>query len=479
MPENATPFIILGADAVLAAQPASPVQLAHACQALGFELAAPATWGDELIAESCIEQLGAYQHPAAVICSCPLVTERLTRTGAVLEPFMLTFVSPPVATARYLRAAFSGRALHITYAGACPGADDESIDARILPAKLLEAFAEQGISLAEQPHCFDALLPLDRRRFYSLPGGVPARAQVEHLAQRALVELSGDDAVLELAQQLMEQSPALIDLAAPLGCCCAGAGAHGVRGHSGAGLLTLEPPRARQRVLDPSLHVEVSQTLAEACELHWAAEEPGALEVHRAADAAPPREEIGFADAPDAVAPDAVALEGVAPPIASPAVDARVAPRRQMIVRSAASLPHYARESGDVVPRAALAVLHRALLRVANRKARRQPRIERGRRERLADAHESTTRGPARTPRSLAIPGAADLPRPVPPPPAHNRPRTVLGLGALLVFSVMTGGGFPLATYVRNASSAPVITNCVATAASSSPMMRVITRMPV
>src|SRR6185437_5032874 len=69
MSANATPFIILGADAVLAAQPASPVQLAHACQALGFELAAPATWGDELIAESCIQQLGAYEHPAAVICS--------------------------------------------------------------------------------------------------------------------------------------------------------------------------------------------------------------------------------------------------------------------------------------------------------------------------------------------------------------------------------------------------------------------------
>src|SRR5665213_518589 len=89
MPENATPLIILGADAVLAALPASPVQLAHACQALGFQLAAPATWGDELIAESCLDRLATYEHPAAVMCSCPLVTERLTRASMMLEPFML------------------------------------------------------------------------------------------------------------------------------------------------------------------------------------------------------------------------------------------------------------------------------------------------------------------------------------------------------------------------------------------------------
>lgn len=435
MSANATSFIILGADAVLAAQPASPVQLAHACQALGFELAAPATWGDELIAEQCIDALVDYAHPAAVICTCPLVTERLTRTGAALEPFMLTFVSPPVATARYLRAAFAGRALHITYAGACPGADDEAIDARITPAELLDAFAVHDIDLAAQPSCFDASLPLDRRRFFSLPGGVPARAQVEHLAQRALVELSGDDAVLELAQQLMEQSPALIDIAAPLGCACAGAAAHGVRGHSGAGLLTLEPPRARQRVLDQSLHVDVSQTLEQACQLQLIAEEPAALEVHPAADAAPPCDEPERPDAPEDIAP-ANAAERIVAGVAEPAettgfADRSAARRRPVSVRSAAPLPSYTTESGEVVPRASLAALRRALLRIANRKARRQSKIERGpRRELRAESHEAPVRGPARTPRSLAIPGAVDLPRPVPPPPPRTRPRTALGFGA-------------------------------------------------
>ncbi len=61
--------------------------------------------------------------PTAVMCSCPLVTERLTRASTMLEPFMLTFLAPPVATARYIRAAYQGQTLHITYAGACPGAE--------------------------------------------------------------------------------------------------------------------------------------------------------------------------------------------------------------------------------------------------------------------------------------------------------------------------------------------------------------------
>lgn len=452
LPEDGTPFIILGADAVLAALPASPVQLAHACQALGYQLAAPATWGDELIAESCLEQLAEYDHPTAVMCSCPMVTERLTRASMTLEPFMLTFISPPVATARYLRAAFSGQALHITFAGSCPGADDESIDARIRPSELLDAFVAHGIVVGAQPNCFDALVPLDRRRFYSLPGGVPARDHIERATRRSFIELTGDDVVLELTQQLIEQTPALIDIALPLGCACAGVGEHARRGNPRAGLLTLEPPRARQRVLDPSLQVEVTQTLAQACALQLSgAEEPAALEVHLAADAAPVtanlvdvgvveveilsvdvvaadvveaarvvieeevQEETMLAEAPDATTTD----ESMWMPIAR---------RRPIAVRSPAEMPRHANAKGELVPRASLAVLRRALARIAKRKARRQPKVERGRRERAVEIHDGLVRGVARTPRSLAIAAATELPRPVPPPPARHRPRTMMGL---------------------------------------------------
>ncbi|MBK5187056.1 MAG: hypothetical protein JJD97_02365 [Gemmatimonadaceae bacterium] len=448
MPDVGTRFIILGADTVLAALPASPVQLAHACQALGFELAAPATWGDELIAERCLDQLADYEHPAAVMCSCPLVTERLTRASTDLEPFMLTFAPPPVATARYLRAAFSGEALHITYAGACPGADDASIDARLRPSDLLDAFLERGIVVGAQPSCFDVLVPLDRRRFYSLPGGTPARDHVERLTRRALIELTGDDVVLELSQQLIEQTPALLDLAVSLGCACAGAGPHAMRGKPRAGLQTLEPPRARQKVLDPSVHVEVQQTLIEACAHRPVAdEEPAPLEVQLAADSAqtvaeivdtrPSRDaDIGaptMAAAFDDASPDDVAREvsSASESDAEVAVDAQPASdvpiavdtvaatatshRRPMLVRSAARLPRSANAHGEIVPRASLAVLQRAMARITTRHARIEPKVE-------------------RAPRSIAI-SSADLPRPVPPPPARHRPRTVLGLGLAICLS--------------------------------------------
>jgi hypothetical protein len=452
MPDVGTPFIILGADAVLAAMPASPVQLAHACQALGFELAAPATWGDELIAESCLQQLASYERATAVLCSCPLVTERLTRASTMLEPFMLTFTSPPVATARYLRAAYEGQTLHITYAGACPGADDDSIDVHLRPSELLDAFVESGIVLGAQPRSFDALVPLDRRRYYSLPGGAPAHDHVERSARRALVELAGDDVVLELTQHLIEHTPALVDLAVPLGCACAGAGEHALRGKPRAGLLMLEPPRARQKVLDPSLRVDVSQPLIEACTLRSAAvEEQAPLEVHVAADAQPAsgnvtttadlrvedRVEIAPASAECASVPDGdtsshdVATENASSDydIAYDEHSAVSIPRRRRVVfrsSASASVPRYATESGERVPRASLAVLHRALARIAARKAQRQPKVERGRREHAIDLREGLGRTVARTPRSLAISG--DLPRPVPPPPARHRPRTMLEL---------------------------------------------------
>ncbi len=454
--EHGTPFIILGADTVLAALPASPVQLALACQALGFQLAAPATWGDELIAESCLEQLADYEHPSAVMCSCPLVTERLTRASTTLEPFMLTFASPPVATARYIRAAFSGQALHITYAGACPGADDESIDARIRPADLLDEFVQHGIVLGAQPNCFDALVPLDRRRFYSLPGGVPAREHVERVARRAFIELTGDDVVMELTQHLIEQTPALFDIALPLGCLCAGAGEHAVRGNPRVGLLTLEPPRARQQVLDQSVHVDVWQTLEELCAVHMrGSEERADIEVHLAADSVPAASPV--IDVPEATTvdydaldealdraltasplqveaeveiPEAVVVEEIAAEeIAAEEIAAMSIPRRRpVVIRAPTALPRHASASGEMVPRASLAVLRRALARIAKRKARRQPKVERARRDRAVEIRDGLVRGPIRTPRSLAIAGTADLPRPVPPPPARHRPRTMLEL---------------------------------------------------
>ncbi|HTL93916.1 MAG TPA: [Fe-Fe] hydrogenase large subunit C-terminal domain-containing protein [Gemmatimonadaceae bacterium] len=247
--------VILGADAVLAALPATSVQLAHACRALGYDMAFPATWGDELVAEGCLRYLAAHEPETAILSACPHVVDRLTRAGAELVPHMIVLAAPPVAAARYVRAAFAQRKVHVTYVGSCPAADHPSIDARLEPGAFLDALVERGIVLADLPEFFESVLPPDRRRYLSLPGGVPS---AEHLAahdpRRALVELDGEDFLVDLAQRLLARQHALIDVSLAAGCACAGS-PRGAR----ATLVALEPPRARAPVLDPSIAVDVAQ----------------------------------------------------------------------------------------------------------------------------------------------------------------------------------------------------------------------------
>jgi hypothetical protein len=141
--------VVLGADALLAALPASPVQLAHACLLAGFQSVVPASWGDELIAAATLRALEHHGDAPAVQCSCPFVAHRLLASGTDLRPFLVSLLSPPIALARYLRAAQAPSKLRITYVGRCPGAADEAIDARITPEELLANLADRQIALEE------------------------------------------------------------------------------------------------------------------------------------------------------------------------------------------------------------------------------------------------------------------------------------------------------------------------------------------
>ena len=173
-PDAAAPIlaVILGTDAVLAAQPAEPIQLASACRRAGFVFVAPVSWGEELLAVRVTELVRLYRPPAAIVAHCPFVAEVLRQPGAPTTPCVAS-VAPPVATARYLRAAFAPRNVHVTYVGACPGASAPDVDDRLLPDVLLARFVDGGIDVARQPCHLDGQLPADRARYASLPGGVP------------------------------------------------------------------------------------------------------------------------------------------------------------------------------------------------------------------------------------------------------------------------------------------------------------------
>ena len=247
----AIPVVVLGADAVLAALPATAVQLAHACLAAGYQSAVPASWGEELIAHACLTQL-AQRPPGPAICaSCPRVLERLQRSGADLDRFVVRLASPPVATARYLRTLAEGTPLHITFVGGCPGAADGEVDEHRTPAEFLASLATQGIVPGEQPTAFDGVLPPDRRRHFSLPGGAPAPdALWEAGGGRRLVEIEGEDYATDVAEYLLAGELVLLDLAPGLGCACSGAASGVAPRNARSVVASLEPPRAPGPVVD-------------------------------------------------------------------------------------------------------------------------------------------------------------------------------------------------------------------------------------
>ena len=254
---------IVGTDAVLAAAPATPVQLAHACLRRGFSVAVPASWGDELVAAETVRQLATRPRGPAVMCVCPFARARLLGSGPDLAPFLVSLVSPPVAVARDLRAAYGTRGVHITYIGACPGAEDPSIDERLTSDMFIADLAEHGIALSEQPLVFDSIVPPDRRRWCSLPGGVPnTDALSADPDGRVLVEMGSDDVTTDLAQHILAREHLLLDLAPGLGCACSGATGIVSADRARATVATVEPPRALSPVIDSSTLVSLEQPVA-------------------------------------------------------------------------------------------------------------------------------------------------------------------------------------------------------------------------
>jgi hypothetical protein len=250
------PVVILGTDAVLAALPATPVQLAHACMRAGFANVIPASWGDELIAGAMLDRLQRFGNGPAIQCSCPIVAHRLLTVGGDLRPVMLPLVSPPVAIARYVRALARPARARITYVGACPGAIDDAIDIRISADAMMSMLAERDIVLEEQPRVFEAIIPPDRRRYCSQPGGVPAaEALWSTQGSRTLVEIEGDDFVTEIAQHLLTGKTILIDASTRLGCACSGAVA-GIR-QPRTQVAAIEPPRATAPIVEESPPIDL------------------------------------------------------------------------------------------------------------------------------------------------------------------------------------------------------------------------------
>ena len=253
-PSNLLSVAVVGNDALIAMLPARPIQFAHACRAAGFDVVLPASWGDELVADATLRNLDARQRESAVFCVCPIVRQRLLAAGVDLAPLLVSTVAPSVAVARYARSLYGDALGHLAFIGNCPSARAPEFDAWYSAGEFAELLRDRRIDVLAQPLVFDAILPPDRRRFMSLPGGCPsAEVLWQRGHERALVVLEGDDLAIELAQHLLARQSALIDLSEALGCSCSGV-TPVTPGHSArVAVMSLEPPRTSSPVVEPRL----------------------------------------------------------------------------------------------------------------------------------------------------------------------------------------------------------------------------------
>ncbi|HEX2781484.1 MAG TPA: [Fe-Fe] hydrogenase large subunit C-terminal domain-containing protein [Gemmatimonadaceae bacterium] len=369
--------VILGNDAQLAARPATPVQLAHACLAAGFRAAIPASWGDELVAAAALNAITSRGTRPAIQCACPHVARRMLAVGTELAPHLVSLVAPPVAVAKYLRL-HSPQGLRVTYVGRCPAASDDSIDARLTPDEFLTQLAERGIRLADQPEMFESVIPPDRRRHFSLPGGLPSPDELWRSVQMRVEILEEHELATTIADRVLARAEVLVDVAPVLGCVCSGVMPDVPADAAREAVAALEPPRSPFPVLeDPgALSLELPIPVAARNVSDAIADAPRRVTIGGSAAGGAGRADVAsreprdaplgmpavstYADLPPRrprlTPPGAVAVPQVPPP--TPAA-APTAPRRRSppgtVRLVSGTLPLASDQEGRVLPRAYVA----------------------------------------------------------------------------------------------------------------------------
>lgn len=281
---------ILGNDAFLAASPALPVQLMHAALAAGFDAVVPASLGDELVAGELLRLAQLRGRRPVVQCACPYALSQLCKREANLADVTIAVAPAAVALARALRLE-QPEPQHISYIGACPGAQDPAIDLQIMPEAFMRGLDQKGIVARTQPEVFTDRLPPDRRRFLSLPGGAPRPQLVESLLRRNVVTLGGRmNPLLAVADALFDGGVTMIDPAGAYHCACAGSDGERSVAEGRTAIERLEPARAGAQIFEapPWLDLRPSMPSSETID-----------------DSATPETPVAFGDAAriDAITP--------------------------------------------------------------------------------------------------------------------------------------------------------------------------------
>lgn len=247
----------MGNDLLLAARPASPLQLERAVRRAGYDFVVPASWGEEAIAAR-VGAVARERRAPVVPAHCPFVAECLRQVRG-MEDRCLEGVSPPVAAARLIRLLLQERVVSLTYVGGCPGAALGGYDRLFAPEVFVAWLRDRGLAPERQPLYLDNVLPSYRSRFCSLPGGIPAPTWLQYQG----LELR-EAAPVTVLVALQSGRPEVIDLEPACGCTCA---------RQRDLLSSLEPPPSSEPIVSPGLDLQLEDGAAVRC-TGWPTTEP-------------------------------------------------------------------------------------------------------------------------------------------------------------------------------------------------------------
>ena len=262
--EEGTVLLVLPSEVFVHFYPAGPEQVINAIHAAGFEGPFFESLGDELVA---YEHLRIWRENTEkrtwIRSTSPLVVEYCRARHPELLPLMAPIASPPVALARYLKLEY-GEDVPIAYAGLdAPGANGlEEFTAYISFAELGQLLEERGVTIDAQPQLL-RLMPPERQRYISTPGGLPLpMLDEERASSRTFRKLRGLHTLTGLYRLLEEEhNLGFIDIL-PF----EGALDHPSLGspeelYWRRGILELaEPPRAEHPVIEAPPELDLSAT---------------------------------------------------------------------------------------------------------------------------------------------------------------------------------------------------------------------------
>ena len=169
--------LILSVECAVYFYPSTPEQVVNACYAAGFRMVHRGVLGDELVAREYLSLWADEGWGTLIRSTCPVIVETVRAQYPELIPYLAPVATPIAAEARYLKQMY-GPETPVVYAGVCITEGGNDVDAAITFAELAGVLKRRGIEVEKQPAYFSRL-PEERRRHWSMAGGLPLEVLLE------------------------------------------------------------------------------------------------------------------------------------------------------------------------------------------------------------------------------------------------------------------------------------------------------------